>query len=408
MKKGHLSQYFTAVVAKRLSAVEANPEKSNQHEFNGTKELKKIFGTGSGEPQQFSAHFVWIGKENEALSSEGLVTWYDARRDHPTRTEYRLYFPTTDVSAVAEEGDLMIIAQRTDGSLMIIIVASESTIENQLLWLFELDMGQGMLFALQEIQDDSDREIDFIVRFILEILGIEVEEPEAAWLDDLLQGFHVFPKTNEFSIFARQILKNVSPMEEPDDTLMQWLDLEEKLFRRLERRIVAKRLQTGFVSEDETDVDGFISFSLSVQNRRKSRAGYALENHLEEIFRVHKVRYSRVVETENRSRPDFLFPGAGQYHDKNFSPKFLTMLGVKTTCKDRWRQILSEAERIETKHLFTLEPGISTFQTDDMIRHSIQLVVPEPIRFTYTPKQNNWLMNLDNFLILVKDRQARS
>ena len=27
-----------------------------------------------------------------------------------------------------------------------------------------------------------------------------------------------------------------------------------------------------------------------------------------------------------------------------------SMLGVKTTCKDRWRQVLSEADRIPQKH----------------------------------------------------------
>ena len=30
------------------------------------------------------------------------------------------------------------------------------------------------------------------------------------------------------------------------------------------------------------------------------------------------------------------------------------MLAVKTTCKDRWRQILNEADKIHQVHLFTL------------------------------------------------------
>lgn len=54
MKQGHLSQYFTKVVAKRLSAVEAGTKKSHQHEFNGTKELKQIFGDQEGRPQKIS------------------------------------------------------------------------------------------------------------------------------------------------------------------------------------------------------------------------------------------------------------------------------------------------------------------------------------------------------------------
>ena len=39
MKQGHLSEYFTGVAVKRLSAVEAS---GNQHEFNGVGDLKKV------------------------------------------------------------------------------------------------------------------------------------------------------------------------------------------------------------------------------------------------------------------------------------------------------------------------------------------------------------------------------
>ena len=63
------------------------------------------------------------------------------------------------------------------------------------------------------------------------------------------------------------------------------------LFLRLERRIVADRLETGFVNADGTDVDGFIRFSLSVRNRRKSRMGHSLEHHLEAVFVAHAIRY---------------------------------------------------------------------------------------------------------------------
>ena len=107
------------------------------------------------------------------------------------------------------------------------------------------------------------------------------------------------------------------------------------------------------------DVDGFLSFSLSVQNRRKSRAGQALENHLEELFTAHGIRFARGVVTENCNTPDFLFPGALEYQNPTFPTAMLTMLGAKSTLKDRWRQVLSEAARIEDKHLLTLEPGIS-------------------------------------------------
>ncbi|MBW8810972.1 MAG: hypothetical protein JF591_19615, partial [Lysobacter sp.] len=48
MKQGSLSEYFQGVAAKRLTEVEANVLKSNQHEFNGVKALREMLG----EPDQ--------------------------------------------------------------------------------------------------------------------------------------------------------------------------------------------------------------------------------------------------------------------------------------------------------------------------------------------------------------------
>jgi hypothetical protein len=82
------------------------------------------------------------------------------------------------------------------------------------------------------------------------------------------------------------------------------------------------------------------------------------------------------------------------------------MLGSKSSLKDRWRQVLSEAARIETKHLVTLEPGISTNQTDEMKAKGLCLVVPAEIQRTYTPGQRAWLMDVRSFVALVRRRQT--
>lgn len=155
MKHGYLSQYFESVVAKRLSAVETNSRVSNQHEFNGTKPLRRILGE-TADKLHFPAIFLWFGNENEGVACEGVVTWYDSRPNKPHRSsEYRLYFPTTDVSLLAREGDMMFIAKRTDGSLMIIVTANGSTIENQLFWLFGLENPAGSLFELSLIAEKA-------------------------------------------------------------------------------------------------------------------------------------------------------------------------------------------------------------------------------------------------------------
>ena len=81
------------------------------------------------------------------------------------------------------------------------------------------------------------------------------------------------------------------------------------------------------------------------------------------------------------------------------------MLGVKTTAKDRWRQVLSEADRLPQKYLITLEPAISQNQTDEMNAQRLQLVLPETIKNTYTKSQQKDLLTVNEFIDLVKERQ---
>jgi hypothetical protein len=402
MKQGLLSEYFDGVAVKRLSAVEADPMKSHQHEFAGGH-LRGMFG--DDDRKDIPARFIWLNDEQEGVSEPGMVSWYDSRRKQAHRTaEYRLYYADNPVSSLMKPGDSFFVATRPDGTVMVIVVPEGSTVESQLVWLFGIKTESEDFFAKDEVDDSK---LDFAARYILDELGIDAEEPEADKLDGLLEKYGTkFPGTAEFSKLARESLKDISPSDDADKVLMAWLEREELLFRRMERHIVSERLKSGFVSEDAADIDGFIAFSLSVQNRRKSRAGYSLENHLQALLTARKIKFQRGVETENKNKPDFLFPGQSEYRDPGFDVAKLTMLGSKSTCKDRWRQVLSEASRISHKHLLTLEPGISENQTDEMKAKQLQLVVPSAIHSTYKASQQSWLMNVSQFVKLVEDRQV--
>ncbi|PIG28361.1 hypothetical protein CLU93_2644 [Janthinobacterium sp. 35] len=101
---------------KTLSAVEARPERSRQHEFNGVSQLKDMFGL---EKFEKNAVFHLRGK---ALSDNAKVTWYDARADHPTRTEHRLYFQRNAVMDQAQEGDNILIGFDRAGVLNCVLI----------------------------------------------------------------------------------------------------------------------------------------------------------------------------------------------------------------------------------------------------------------------------------------------
>lgn len=400
MKRGHLSQYFVEIAYKRLSAVEAHRHRSNQHEFDGVGALRKLLGK---ERRTYKATFIYLTDDDpEPITDLGFLTWYDAREAHPTRTEWRLYFPDTRVSDNASEGDLVVIGRRPDDSLLVIIAEAKSTIENQILWLFGIsDLAHPGFSVKGELESDQVR-LEFASRYILEQIGVEIDETDESTLDRMLDEFNgVFPSTRVFSAFARAMTPGLSAHDDPDAVVVAWMEREEVLFRTLERHLIGDRLQAGFGG----DVDGFIAFSLSVQNRRKSRAGSALENHMEFLFGEQNVRYTRTPTTEGRSKPDFVFPGQAEYQDATFPSARLTMLGVKSSCKDRWRQVLAEADRISPKHLLTLEPGISSNQTAEMQAKGLQLVLPGGLHATYTDAQRAWLMNVAGFLALVRERQ---
>lgn len=410
MKKGYLSQYFEGVAFKILSAVEVNSLVSNQHEFNGVSELKKIFGEPKGK-HKYQAKFLYLTDDvDNSIVDDGFLTWYDAREKARlergiNRSEYRLYFPENAVLNSAKPSDVLVIAKRHDETLLAIICKAETTISKQILLLFGFsDLLQSKFAVRDELETEHDQ-IKFVSGFILESIGISVEVSEDIYLEEMLRSFSgKFPTTKEFSAFARSTVSDVNFQDGQDEVFMAWMEREEILFRTLEKHIISKRLSQGF----NDDVDGFISFSLSVQNRRKSRVGFALENHLEVIFKECGIRYSRAPITENKSKPDFIFPGINEYHDQKFDFSRLTMLGVKSSCKDRWRQVLAEADRIKNKHLLTLEAAISKNQTDEMQAKKLQLVLPKVLHKTYSEEQQKWLMDIKTFTELVLKRQTNS
>jgi hypothetical protein len=324
------------------------------------------------------------------------------------RYEYRLYYKTTRVSLNAAAGDLLVIAKQRDSGLLVIIAENNSSIARQIEWLFGFtDLAHPGFSVKSELETAQDR-IAFASRFILESIGIVVELSDDTYLDFMLEKFQgKFPTTRDFSAYARSTLSDLNARDEPDLVIMAWMEREEILFRTLEGHLIGDRLLLGFADQinSSVDVNGFLSFSLSVQNRRKSRVGLALENHLEALFLENGLRYKRTAVTENKSKPDFIFPGQEEYHNSLYDPLKLTMLGVKSTCKDRWRQVLAEADKIEDKHLLTLETAISTYQTDEMASKRLQLVVPRGLHETYTSIQKAWLMDVAAFTALVRQRQ---
>lgn len=402
MKKSRLKDVFKTVAAKHLSAVDAEPSKSNQHEFGGLSALKTIWGE-LDEAQSIAAQFIYFSIDSdEIISAESSITWYDARKNNPERSpEWRIYYKSNPVTDKMKEGDLLIVSETVAGKAIIALADRDSSYATQLKSLFSIREIKPKGFTVQEL--DSNEELDLPSRYILDAMEVQYDFHDDNYLDNILREFGPsFPSCNEFSMFSRETLSKELLLEKDDEILVQWMEREELLFRTLENHIVLQKVSEGFC-----DVESFIKYSLSILNRRKSRVGAAFENHLEELFRIRKVSYARGKVTENRVKPDFLFPSEIAYRDPLCDERLLTMLGVKSTCKDRWRQVLSEAERIKNKHLITMEPAISGQQIAEMKSSNLQLIVPLKVMPTYTNEQQKWIWTVSQFIEYIKDKEMK-
>ena len=356
-----LSDFFKGIVLKKLTPTETDPAVSNGHEYQGIKAFLEVFGKPeNGEKIYMDFTYLYVS-DNELGVEEaaGQLSCYDCRWNQEKRAaEYRLYYKDNVVTEKTKAGDYLILAEKKDGSLWAIVIERDSQALSDILLSFNIN-SESNLQKFAEISQETlrKRDISPLVASLLHALGIPHPNDNEI-LGEMLEKFgEHFPATGVFSAYARS-------------------------------------------------VSNYPDANAASADRRKARAGQGLENHLESLFLARNVRFSRTPLTEGKSRPDFLFPSIEAYQDMNSPEDLLHMLGVTTTCKDRWRQILVEADRIQKKHLLTMQPAISSSQTDEMIKHGVQLVVPLSIHDSYSAKQRLWLMDVEDFIAEVRTSQT--
>ena len=240
---------------------------------------------------------------------------------------------------------------------------------------------------------------------LIDVQRVSAETQEKLSIQEFINSLDVdFPASDVMSAAARAIEEKTYDHIEyirlnPDEKIISWTNMEYTLFRALEYARYGEIITKGFHSVDE-----FVRVANVVLNRRKSRAGKSLEHHLSAIFDGNCIEYSSQAVTEGNKKPDFLFPSQEAYHDYGFSVDYIVSLAAKTTCKDRWRQVLNEADRLrdKPKYLCTLQQGISGAQMDEMQAENVILVVPKPYIATYPIDRRDRIWTLARFVQYVK------
>lgn len=238
---------------------------------------------------------------------------------------------------------------------------------------------------------------------------IQPETHEQIAIQEFISSLEIdFPSSEIMSAAARNIQNRAYDHIEyiqtnPDRKLIEWTNMKYTLFRALEYARYGDLITKGFTSVDE-----FVKVANMVLNRRKSRAGKSLEHHLSAIFDGNNIEYTAQAVTEGNKKPDFIFPSQEAYHDIRFSDNNLISLAAKTTCKDRWRQILNEANRLKDrpKYLCTLQQGISGAQMDEMQAENVILVVPKPYIKTYPVDRQERIWTIGRFVKYVQEIES--
>jgi hypothetical protein len=217
---------------------------------------------------------------------------------------------------------------------------------------------------------------------------LEPSEMPDGWLTRFPSGEDIIRKTLE--------LRPPTGMN-PDVRLLRRRQCEYEIFLSVEEAVYLPRIREGFGA-----IDHFISLAQTLLQSRKSRSGNSLELHAREILIEEGLRagteFSHRPVIEGGKRPDFLFPSKAAYDDTAFPQARLRMLAAKTTCKDRWRQVLNEANRIPQKHLLTLQEGVSEGQFREMREAGVQLVVPAGLHDSYPDAVKPHLVTFESFI----------
>jgi hypothetical protein len=420
---GSLHSCFTLIAYKRVRESEVDPQKSNSHEFNGTKLLKEFLGlTPPGFYKKLTCRFLYFSDDSEVpLGSDGFLTWYKPHRD-PERKEWRLYYEDNAIvgrESRAAAGDLMVLAfaptapgapdlpkkeQRPPPAaphVWAIFAQAGSIVESEIVRLF----GVGASDEQLQLQEAPAADVDFVGRQLLDALGIELALPKE-WDAVLLERFGPqMPSVVEFSNFARSTL-DLDLAGKPDASLVAWWEREDLLFRIHARALLRRPIEQEFERwrrAGEIDVDAIRAVVMSSTQTARSRAGAAFENHLATIFRACGLRFAARRRTSSGDIPDFLFPGVQEYET---SPhvEALTMLAAKTTCKERWQQVLAEAPRIARRHLATMSGDLPPDQLQRMRDSNLTLVLPAA-RHSTLPPGTTGVMALREFIEMVRERE---
>ena len=363
-----------------------------------------VGATGSHEAGWLIGKTAWplffdrAGVKGELLERFIQIKWQDdfdttsrfIYYGQKTRNEYRLTRFGRGFPFLREEniGDYIVLMRLDPDTYKAYVLRTDEEIED-----FTTAVGISVANTNELVVPEKSKEA------VLPALSYLIEEVAASTQGVMPTSTWIANKSLELNIKSGVFIEGLA-ISNPDYFLLTLIKTEYELFKAIERYKYKHALSGGFGS-----VDDFIKIANSVLNSRKSRAGHSLENHLATVFDKNTVQFETQVITEGKKKADFILPNGKAYHDPHFLIENLFFMAAKTTCKDRWRQILNEADRLPISYLMTLQQGISKNQLEEMKAEQVVLVVPKYNLSTFPAEYRKDIMTLSQFIYRVKCTQ---
>ncbi len=324
-------------------------------------------------------HQVTIRWQDEP-TTRSVISWYGQGTNHEFRlTRFGRGFPHFGSDAV---GNMLVLVPQSIDRFNAYILESEEDIEElQAALGIEVHGRWGILARDGAVDPEAEA-------------SRCIERHSRAFAEHCED----FPPGEAFALAAREALDACVPgyrTASADTRLTRAIEAEYEIFRKVEERICLPMIRGPFSS-----IGQFLSAAAPIMNRRKVRAGRSLERHVELILRDAGIPFEAQPAIDGR--PDLVIPSVKAYNDPTFPEERLFIVAMKTTCKDRWLQILREGRRVRRKHLITLQQGISSRQIREMLDANVVLITPESLHKFFERDSRSSLMSVERFMTQVR------
>lgn len=310
--------------------------------------------------------------------TQSVITWYGSK----TRSEYRLTrfghdFPFLTADVV---GDLLVLIAKSPDEFIAYVLDYDEDIEE-----VQSALGVEAFEHWGAYRDGAPQQVE------TEDACIEKQIRDfSAKLTEFPTGAVFSKKTQEILLACLKKFVEYSA----DDALMRAYQTEYILFQSVERQVCQNEVSGRLFRS----IDDFLKTAASIMNRRKARAGRSFENHVEYLLTRAKIPHKMRPSLGADGKPDVIIPNEAAYFDSSFPPNKLFVIGLKTTCKDRWRQVLNEAPKHPSKHIFTLQHGITRNQLTEMHKAHVTLIVPKSLQKSYPAGHNITILKVEDFI----------